>query len=155
MEPDHPKYYPFYAKCVELEIPIQIQVRYCLIYIKDRPPFRSVGRPILLDTIACDFPELKIIGIHTGWPWIEEMISVARKHPNVDIGTDAHAPKYWKPELVQYLNSWGRDKVIFGTDFPVVEMERAMKEIKGMRLRPEAKRKLLRDNARRVYNLTS
>ena len=83
------------------------------------------------------------------------MISVARKHPNVDIGTDAHAPKYWKPELVQYLNSWGRDKVIFGTDFPVVEMERAMKEIKGMRLGPEAKRKLLRDNARRVYNLTS
>ncbi|MBI4233316.1 MAG: amidohydrolase family protein, partial [Chloroflexi bacterium] len=94
MEPDHRKYYPFYAKCVELDVPIQMQVGHCLIYLKDRPPFRSVGRPILLDTIACDLPELKLVGIHTGWPWVEEMISVAWKHPNVYIGSDAYAPKY-------------------------------------------------------------
>ena len=75
-------------------------------------PLRSVGRPITLDTIACDFPELKIIGIHTGWPWVEEMISVAWKHPNVYIGSDAYAPKFWKPEFVQFINSWGQDKVL-------------------------------------------
>ena len=153
MEPDHRKYYPFYAKCVELDIPIQMQVGHCLIYIKDRPPLASVGRPILLDTIACDLPELKLIGIHTGWPWVEEMISVAWKHPNVYIGSDAFAPKYWKPEFVQFINSWGQNKVLFGTDYGVIDNERAMAEIEELGLKRESKRKFLRDNAVRVYNL--
>ena len=153
MEPDHRKYYPFYAKCVELDVPIQMQVGHCLIYLDDRPPMRSVGRPILLDTIACDLPELKLVGIHTGWPWVEEMISVAWKHPNVYIGSDAYAPRYWKPEFVQFINSWGQDKVIFGTDFPVIDNERATAEIEELGLRPEAQRKFLRDNVLRLYGL--
>ncbi|MBI4234603.1 MAG: amidohydrolase [Chloroflexi bacterium] len=153
MEPDHRKYYPFYAKCIELDIPIQMQVGHCLIYLGDRPPFRSVGRPILLDTIACDLPELKLVGIHTGWPWVEEMISVAWKHPNVYIGSDAYAPKYWKPEFVHFINSWGQDKVLFGTDFSVVDNERAMREVEQLELKPEAKRKFLRENAIRLYKL--
>ena len=153
MEPDHRKYYPFYAKCVELNVPIQMQVGQCLIYRNDIPPLRSVGRPIFLDTVACDLPELKIIGIHTGYPWVEEMISVAAKHPNVYIGSDAYAPRYWKPEFVHFINSWGQDKVIFGTDFPVIDQERALREIDGLNLKPEARKKLLRENAVRVYNL--
>ena len=153
MPPDHAKYYPFYAKCVELEIPIQMQVGRCLIYRGDMPPLESVGRPIYLDTIASDFPELKLIGIHTGWPWVEEMISVADKHPNVYIGADAYAPKYWSPALVQFINSWGQDKVMFGTDFPVLEPERAIREIAELDLRPTAELKLLRNNAVQVYKL--
>jgi predicted TIM-barrel fold metal-dependent hydrolase len=150
--PDDRRYYPFYTKCCELDVPIQMQVGHCLVY---RPDIRlpSVGRPITLDTIACDLPELKLIGIHTGWPWVEEMISVAWKHPNVYIGSDAYAPKHWKPEFVHFINSWGQDKVLFGTDFPVIEPERAIREIEELNLRPAAKRKLLRDNALRVYNL--
>ena len=150
--PDDRRYYPFYAKCCELDVPIQMQVGHCLVY---RPDIRlpSVGRPITLDTIACDLPELKLIGIHTGWPWVEEMISVAWKHPNVYIGSDAYAPKHWKQEFVHFINSWGQDKVLFGTDFPVIEPERAIREIEELNLRPAAKRKLLRDNALRVYNL--
>ena len=153
LEPDHRKYYPFYAKCVELDIPIQMQVGHCLIYIKDRPPLPSIGRPIYLDTIACDFPELKLIGIHIGWPWVEEMISVAWKHPNVYIGSDAYAPRYWKEEFVHFINSWGQDKVIFGTDFPVIDMERAMQDIEALSLKPGAKVKFLRENVIRVYGL--
>lgn len=153
LEPDHRKYYPFYAKCVELDIPIQMQVGHCLIYIADRPPMRSVGRPILLDTIACDFPELKLVGIHTGWPWVEEMISVAWKHPNVYIGSDAYAPRHWKPEFVNFINTWGREKVIFGTDWPVIEMERATREIADLNLRPESRRRFLRENTVRLYKL--
>ncbi len=153
LEPDHRKYYPFYAKCVELDIPIQMQVGHCLIYIEDMPPFRSLGRPILLDTIACDFPELKLVGIHTGWPWVEEMISVAWKHPNVYIGSDAYSPRYWKPEFVHFINSWGQDKVIFGTDFPVIDIEQAIQEIDALELRPDSKRKLLRENSLRLYKL--
>jgi uncharacterized protein len=152
MAPDHRKYYPFYAKCVELDVPIQMQVGHCLVYSRDRP-LPSVGRPILLDTIACDFPELKLIGIHTGWPWVEEMISVAWKHPNFYIGSDAYAPRYWKPEFVHFINSWGQNKVLFGTDFPIVDFERATREIGELDLRPESREKLLWRNAARVYGI--
>lgn len=152
MSPTHRKYYPFYAKCAELGVPIQMQVGHCLVYTKTRP-LRSVGRPITLDTIACDLPELKIIGIHTGWPWVEEMISVAWKHPNVYIGSDAYGPKYWKPEFVNFINSWGQDKVLFGTDFPIVDFERATREINDLGLRDLSKEKLLWKNAARVYGL--
>ena len=152
MAPDHARYYPFYAKCVELDIPIQIQVGQCLRYSDDRP-LRSVGRPITLDTVACDFPDLKLVGIHIGWPWTEEMISVAYKHPNVYIGSDAYAPKNWPKAFVHFINSWGQDKVIFGTDFPVIDIERAIAEVDELGLRPEPKRKFLRDNAARLYRL--
>src|SRR5204862_119203 len=82
---------------------------------------RSVGRPISLDAVACDFPELKLVGIHVGIPWTDEMIAMAWKHPNVYIGSDAHSPKYWPASFIQYLNSYGQDKVLFGTDYPVLD----------------------------------
>jgi hypothetical protein len=152
LPPHHRKYYPFYAKCVELDVPIQMQVGHCLVYTKDRP-LKSVGRPIYLDTIACDFPELKLVGIHTGWPWVEEMISVSWKHPNVYIGTDAYAPKYWKPELINFINSWGQDKVMFGTDFPIIDFERATREVEALGFREVSKEKLMWKNAARLYGL--
>lgn len=152
MAPDHARYYPFYAKCVELGVPIQMQVGHCLRYSAERP-LRSVGRPITLDTIACDFPELKLVGIHIGWPWVEEMISVAYKHPNVYIGSDAYAPAYWDEKFIRFINSWGRDKVLFGTDFPVIDPERAREEIETLSIREPAKRKFLRDNVIKLYGL--
>ena len=96
---------------------------------------------------------MKLIGIHTGWPWVEEMMSVAFKHPNVYVGSDAHSPKNWKPEFVHFINTWGKRKVLFGTDFPVVDIERAMREIADLNLRPDAERLFLRENALRVYGL--
>jgi predicted TIM-barrel fold metal-dependent hydrolase len=152
MAPDHARYYPFYAKCVELDVPIQMQVGHCLRYT-DRRPLPSVGRPITLDTVACDFPELKLVGIHTGWPWTEEMIAVAYKHPNVFIGSDAYAPSHWSAELVRYIDSWGSAKVLFGTDFPVIDPERARTEIAELALRPASERRFLRDNAVELYKL--
>jgi len=152
LAPDHARWYPFYAKCVELDIPVQLQVGQSMVY-EPTHPLRSVGRPITLDSVACDFPELKIIGIHVGIPWTDEMIAMAWKHPNVYIGTDAHAPKYWPEAFVKYINSYGQDKVLFGTDFPILDFQRARDEVEALGLRPEPKRKLLRDNAVRVYKL--
>jgi predicted TIM-barrel fold metal-dependent hydrolase len=103
--------------------------------------------------VACDFPELKLIGIHCGIPWTDEMIAMAWKHENVYIGTDAHSPKYWPPAFVQYINTYGQDKVIFGTDFPVLRFERTVEEIEELELRPHVMRKLFSENARRVYKL--
>lgn len=152
LAPDHAKYYPFYAKCVELGVPIQLQVGQSLIYSSDNP-MRSVGQPITIDTVACDFPELKIIGIHIGIPWHDEMIAMAWKHPNVYIGCDAHAPKYWPISFIKYINSYGQDKVIFGTDFPIIDFKRAMDEIGGLGFRSEPLAKLLRYNVEKIYNL--
>ncbi len=152
LAPDHARYYPYYAKCCELDIPIMMQVGQNLIYSRERR-LPSVGRPICLDAVAIDFPELKLIGIHVGVPWTDEMIAMAWKHENVFIGVDAYAPKHWPAPLVQYLNSYGRDKVLFGTDWPVIDPERAMDEIAALQLRPETLRALLRGNAERVFRL--
>lgn len=152
MAPDHARYYPFYGKCAELDVPIQIQVGYCRVYTPEQP-LVSVGRPGTIDVVASHLPELKVLGIHVGWPWTEEMISVADKHENVYIGTDRHAPSGWGSSLVHYLNTWGQEKVIFGTDFPVVPYDVAMNELAELEIRPEALPKLMRDNALRLYGL--
>ena len=152
LAPDHARYYPFYAKCVELDVPVQLQVGQSLIY-DSRFPRRSVGRPITLDSVACDFPELRLIGIHVGIPWADEMIAMAWKHTNVFIGSDAHAPRYWPASFVNYINTYGQDKVIFGTDFPVLDFATTMRQIDDLGLRAGPKRKFLRDNVMRIYRL--
>ena len=152
LAPNDRRYYPYYAKCCELDIPIMMQVGHNLIYSRERR-LPSVGRPITLDEVAIDFPELKLIGIHIGVPWTDEMISMAWKHENIFIGVDAYAPKHWPPQIVHYLNSYGQDKVLFGTDWPVIDPGRAMAEVNEMDLRPGAKAKLLRDNALKLFRL--
>ena len=150
MAPDAALYYPYYARCCELDIPIMMQVGQNLIYSRTRR-LPSVGRPIALDQVAIDFPDLRLLGIHIGVPWTDEMIAMAWKHANVFIGVDAYAPKHWPPQLVHYLNTYGREKVLFGTDWPVIDPERAMNEIGAMDLRPEARALLLRENALRIF----
>lgn len=152
LEPNQAKWYPFYAKCAELNVPVQMQVGQSLIYSKEQR-CRSVGRPIYLDDIACDLPELKLIGTHVGIPWTDEMIAMAWKHENVYICTDAHSPKYWPGSLVKYINSYGQNKVIFGTDFPVLQFKRTVDEIDDFGLKPQVRRKFMRDNAIRLYGL--
>jgi hypothetical protein len=81
------------------------------------------------------------------------MIAMAWKHPNVYIGCDAHAPKHWPESFIKYLNTYGQDKVIFGTDFPVIDFKRAMDDIAGLEIRPEPLAKLLRHNVEKLYGL--
>ena len=152
LAPNHAKYYPFYSKCIELNIPIQMQVGQSLIYSKQQR-CRSVGRPIYLDDVACDLPELKLIGSHVGIPWHDEMIAMSWKHENVFISTDAHSPKYWPDSVVRYINSYGQDKVIFGSDFPVLRFQRTVEEIDQLDLKSEVRRKFMRDNVIRIYGL--
>ncbi len=152
LAPDDAKYYPYYAKCCELDIPIMMQVGQNLVYSRERR-LPSVGRPICLDKVAIDFPELKLLGIHIGVPWTDEMIAMAWKHENIFIGVDAYAPKHWPSQLVRYLDSYGRDKVLFGTDWPVIDPERAVREIDELKLRPQTMRQLMRENALRVFRL--
>ncbi len=141
-------YYPFFAKCVELDIPVMIQVGHSAESMPSK-----MGRPILLDDIALYFPELRIVAAHTGWPWVEELIALAGKHRNLFIATTAHAPKYWDPSLVRFINSWGKEKVLYGTDFPVLSHKESLLQIDNLSLKEESKSKLLWENASKVFKL--
>ena len=152
LAPDHALYYPYYARCCELDIPIMMQVGQNLIYQKDvRLP--SVAKPILLDQVAIDFPDLNLIGIHIGVPWTDEMIAMAWKHARVFIGIDAYAPQHLPASLKRYMDSYGQDKVMFGTDWPVIDPERAVAEMEAHAFRPEPYRKIMRDTAAKLFKL--
>lgn len=150
MPPDAAQIYPYYAKCCELDIPIMMQVGHNLVYSRERR-LPSVGRPICLDQVAIDFPELTLIGIHIGVPWTDEMISMCWKHENVYTAGDAYAPKHWPKQLVHYANSYGSHKVLFGTDWPVIDPERAVREVGELDLKESAERKLMRENALKIF----
>ena len=152
MPPNAAQIYPYYAKCCELDIPIMMQVGQNLVYNRERR-LPSVARPILLDQVAIDFPDLRIIGIHIGIPWTDEMIAMCWKHENVFTAGDAYAPRYWPEQYVHYANTIGRHKVMFGTDWPVISPERAVQEVNNLGLKPESHALLMRENALRVFNL--
>jgi predicted TIM-barrel fold metal-dependent hydrolase len=150
LPPDAAQWYPIYAKCCELDLPFMLQVGQNLIYQKHvRLP--SVARPILLDRVAIDFPELTLIGIHVGIPWADEMIAMAWKHERVYIGLDAYAPKHLPASLVHYMNTYGNTKVLFGTDWPVIDPRRGVREMQAHELRPQSWHLIMRDNAVRIF----
>lgn len=141
------KMYPLYAKCVELDIPVSMQVGHVLEAMPS-----DCARPIYLDRIACDFPELKMIGSHTGYPWVEELISVCYKWENVWFGCDAWLPRYWSPSIIQYINSrLGADRCLWGTNG--IPWKESLKQVNELKLREENKKKLLRDNAIQLFKL--
>lgn len=141
------KMYPLYAKCSELGVPVSLQVGHVL---EGMPSEHA--RPIFLDRVACDFPELALIGAHTGWPWVEELISACYKWDNVYLGVDAWMPKYLKPEVVQFVNSrMGMDRALWGTNG--LPWKENLAQIDALGLRPEAKARLLRENAVQLFKL--
>ncbi len=142
------KMYPLYAKCVELDVPVSMQVGHVL----EAMPSEH-ARPIYLDRIASDFPELKIVGAHTGWPWVEELISVCYKCDNVYFGVDALMPKYLKPEIIHYINSrMGQDRCLWGTNG--LPWQESLNQWEEMGLKEATKKKLLRDNAVELFGLS-
>ena len=148
LPPDHAHYFPYYAKCMELGVPVIVSMGHTLDLMPIWP-----GRPIHLDAVALYFPDLAIVCTHTGWPWVEEAIAIAWKHPNVFLGTSAYAPKHWKPELVKFINSHGQDKCMWGTDFPLIDHQESLEQIEKLGLRETSKHKFLYANAARVFGM--
>lgn len=144
----HPLYYPLYAACVELDIPVCLQVGLT-------GPLRSSesGRPLHIERIALDFPELKIVCGHIGYPWHIEMIAFATKFPNVYIDTSAYKPRRYPEELVTYLKTNGKHKVMFGTNYPMLTPEACLKELDLLGLDSETSESFLHRNAKAVFQL--
>jgi predicted TIM-barrel fold metal-dependent hydrolase len=148
--PTDRRYYPLFAACVELGVPFFTQVGHT-------GPLRAseTGRPIpYIDQVAIDFPELVIVGGHIGYPWTEEMISVARKHENVYIDTSAYTVRRYPQELLAYMQSkGGRAKVLFGTNYPMIDHARALEGLGELGLDHEVRELFLHGNAERVLGL--
>lgn len=149
LPPNDKHYYPLFVKCIELDIPFCTQVGHT------GPLMPSdTGRPIpYIDEVALTFPELKIVGGHIGYPWTDEMISLAWKHANVYIDTSAYMPRYYPPQLIHFMNSYGKDKVMFGSNFPMLSLEKCTKQVDELGLSEEAEEAFLYGNARRVFRL--
>ncbi len=149
LPPDDRRYYPLYAECVELGVPFCLQVGHAGPLRPSEP-----GRPIpYLDQVACDFPELVIVGGHIGYPWTVEMITLARKYENVYIDTSAYKPSRYPPELVDYLRRGGRKKILFGSNYPMLPPALCIPQLDALGLDDEVRRMFLNDNARRVFRL--
>jgi len=143
-----PLYYPLLAACVELDIPICLQVGHT-------GPLKSSesGRPCHIERIALDFPDLKIVCGHIGYPWHVEMIACATKFPNVFIDTSAYKPNRYPKELVEYIKTNGKYKVMFGTNFPMIMPGDCLQQLPQLELNEERQSLFLYENAKRVFNL--
>ena len=111
------------------------------------------GNPLYLDDVAADFPDMPIISAHPGVPWQDEQLSVALHKPNVYIDLSGWSPKYFEPKLVQYANTLLRDKVLFGSDNPVILPDRWIAEFDKLAIKPEVRPLILKQNAARLLKL--
>jgi predicted TIM-barrel fold metal-dependent hydrolase len=149
LPPNDRRYYPLYAECIELQIPFCLQVGHT-------GPLRSSepGRPIpYLDEVALEFPELVIVAGHIGYPWTDEMISLATKYPNVYIDTSAYKATRYPGALRAYMAANGRRKVLFGSNYPMLTPADCLAGLDDLGLDDETRRLFLGENAIRVFGL--
>ncbi len=143
------KLYPLYAKCIELDIPVNI---HCGANFS-RESVIDYGRPTLLDEVLVHFPELRVCASPPGWPWVHELVSMAWRHPNLWIGLVAVSPKLLaRPgtgyeALLTYGSRVLSDRIIFGSAFPMMPVVRAVAEVEALPLDDHMRRKWLHDNA--------
>ena len=144
--PNDAIYYPLYAACVELDVPVLVLTGHTAVMRRS-----ELGRPLHLDDVALHFPELTIVAGHAGYPWTDELISLAWKHANLHIDTSGHRPRHLPAGLLRFLDSYGREKVMFGTGYPFMDFEGPVTEARALDLRPEALEGYLWGNAARVW----
>ena len=147
LAPNDRRFYPLYAKCAELDVAVGFQVGHSAEVLPS-----DVGRPMLADDVAIEFPELRMNLSHTGWPWVDEWCSMLWRHPNVYGDISAYYPHSLDDRLVAFMDSSrGRDKVLFGTNG--LGLGRCRQEFLELPIREETKRMVLHDNAVRFLKL--
>ena len=114
----------------------------------------ELARPVpYLDDLAARHPELRIIGAHPAWPWHLENLATAWHKGNYYLDLSGWAPRYFPEEVVRYANSVIPHKVLFGTDWPVLDVDRWMAEFDALGFKKESRRKILLDNAVDLFGL--
>lgn len=149
LPPDDRRYYPLYAACSELGLPFCTQIGHTGPLCPSEP-----GRPIpYLDTVLLEFPDLVVVGGHVGYPWIDEVLSLAAKYPNFYVDTSAYAVHRLPAALVEYLRGRGRTRVLFGTNWPMLAPARCLERLDDLDLDAETRSLFLGGNAARIFGL--
>ncbi|MFV1990064.1 MAG: amidohydrolase family protein [Acidimicrobiales bacterium] len=150
LPPNHRSYYPVYVSCVEAGVPVCTQIGHT-------GPLRSseFGRLIpYLDDVLLDFPELTIVAGHVGFPWIDEVVSLAHKYPNFFVDTSAYSLHRLPRDFVEFMRGYGSDRVLFGTNWPMISPTRCLRGLDELDLTEEQREAFLSGNATRVFNLS-
>lgn len=111
------------------------------------------SNPMYIDDVAADFPDMPIVMAHPSFPWQEEALSVATHKPNVYIDMSGWSPKYFPKILIQYANSILKDKMLFGSDWPVITPDRWLRDFDTIGIKEEVKPKILKENAVKLLGL--
>jgi predicted TIM-barrel fold metal-dependent hydrolase len=111
------------------------------------------GEPMLVDDVAVDFPDIKIILAHPSWPWVDESLSMALHKSNVYIDLSGWSPKYFQPQLIRYANSQLKHKMLFGTDFPLIHPDKWIEAAKDVGFKDEVMPLIMKDNAAKLLGL--
>lgn len=148
--PNDKWFYPLFAKCVELDL-------FVFSYVGMPGPLWPTfpNYPLHLDDVCIAFPELRIAAHHIGDPWVSMMTHLAAKHPNLHICTSAWSPKRYPKELLEFMGgSWhgqkGSEKVIFGTDYPLLNLEKAVADARNLKLDDDVIEKFMYSNMKRL-----
>jgi len=111
------------------------------------------GEPMLIDDLAVDFPDMKIILAHPSWPWVDQSLSMALHKDNVFIDLSGWSPKYFPKQVIQYANTQLKHKMMFGSDFPLIHPDKWIAAAQDVGFREEVMPGIMKDNAARVLGL--
>ncbi len=149
LPPNDRRYYPIYTACCDLGVPFCTQIGHT------GPLKRSeTGRMIpYLEDVMLDFPELVVVGGHVGFPWLDELVSMAVKFPNFYVDTSAYALHRLPPSFVDFMKTLGADRVMFGTNWPMLTPAQCLRQLPALELGSEREMAFLHGNAQRVFKL--
>ncbi|MEM9301370.1 MAG: amidohydrolase family protein [Pseudomonadota bacterium] len=149
LPPNDRRYYPIYSVCCDFDVPFCTQIGHT-------GPLRTsdTGRLIpYIEDVLLDFPELRVVGGHVGFPWIDELTSLTIKFPNLYVDTSAYALHRLPPSFLHYLAGAGRGRVMFGTNWPMLSPERCLASLDDLGLDDEHRAAFLGGIARKVFRL--
>jgi uncharacterized protein len=143
----HRSYFPLYAKCIELDIPVTITVGMPLVQRRG-----VVQNPKHLDKVCAFFPELVVVSAHGGAPWTSMLVQLLRTWPNLHHMISAYPPSRYPPELVAFANTKrGRMKMLYASDYPLLTFDRVRRELPECGIDDDVQPLFLRKNAERVF----
>jgi uncharacterized protein len=157
-EPNDRRFYPIYEALVDDRIPALFHTGQTGIGAGLPGGYGIKLRysdPMLLDDVAADFPDLTIVLAHPSVPWVDSQIAIATHKANVYIDLSGWSPKYFPPQLVKAANGLLRNKVLFGSDFPVIQVDRWRADFETLDIKPEVAPLIFKTNALRMLSLAS
>lgn len=155
--PNDTRFYPLYEKITELKVPALFHTGTNALGA-GKPGGMGVKldytRPIHLDSVAADFPQLTVIGAHPAWPWHEEMLAIIGHKSNVFMDLSGWSPRYIPKMIMDEARTRLQDRILFGSDYPFITPERWLADFDSLEgFKPEVRQKILHDNAARILKL--